>query len=124
MRFGVEARVPFLDHRFVEFAFNLPTKYKLSGVQRKILLKAIGSKSLPPSLKNAPKMGFDLPMERWMKGPLNSFIRDNFENLKTKNFVNPNAVDKLFKQWESGHRSYRGIWLLASLNQWLERDYS
>ena len=69
MRFGVEARVPFLDHRFVEFAFNLPTKYKLSGVQRKILLKAIGSKSLPPSLKNAPKMGFDLPMERWMKGP-------------------------------------------------------
>ena len=70
MAVGLEARVPLLDHRVVEFAWRLPKHMKLRGGETKWLLRRILSRHVPPYLFERPKMGFSLPLAAWLRGPL------------------------------------------------------
>ncbi len=74
---SLEIRVPFLDHRVVEYAFSLPPEYKVSGKMKKRIVQDTFRAILPPELYNRPKRGFELPMLAWIRGPLKERLFDD-----------------------------------------------
>ena len=76
MAHGLEARSPFLDHRFVEFAFRIPGSSKLKGLKRKTILKKALRGMLPLEILNQPKRGFDPPIARWLREDLREMASD------------------------------------------------
>jgi asparagine synthase (glutamine-hydrolysing) len=76
MAFSLEARVPFLDHRVVEWAALLPDSEKILGGETKVILRRAFRESVPPKVLERPKQGFDLPLAAWIRGPLRSLARD------------------------------------------------
>ena len=121
MRFGVEARVPFLDHRLVEMSMKLSSSLKVRHGNRKIILKKIASNLVPETILNAPKKGLSLPMDSWMKHELKLFVDDQINDLKKRHIVNSKGVDRVINQWRRGVRSYRGVWLLVAFEVWLKQ---
>ncbi len=77
MAHSLEIRVPFLDHRVVEYAFSLPPEYKVSGKMKKRIVQDAFREILPPELYDRPKRGFELPMLAWMRGPLKELLFDD-----------------------------------------------
>jgi len=73
---SLEARSPFLDHKVMEFAARLPSRYKIRGSERKYLLKKLARKLLPAECLDRPKMGFGVPVGPWMRGPLRPLLED------------------------------------------------
>jgi len=76
MAHAVEVRVPFLDHRLVEFAGSLPASLKIRGSRQKFLLKELMKRHLPPTVTARSKIGFDIPAHEWLRGPLRDFLVD------------------------------------------------
>ena len=76
MAASIEARVPLLDHRIVEFGLNLPKSLKLKRLRTKIALRRLASPSLPPEILNKPKQGFSIPLKHWLRGPLKPMMTD------------------------------------------------
>jgi asparagine synthase (glutamine-hydrolysing) len=76
MAWGVEARVPFLDHRLVDLALNLPDRLKVTGGHGKWILRKLGERYLPPAVLNREKHGFSIPLSEWFRGELRTFVRD------------------------------------------------
>jgi asparagine synthase (glutamine-hydrolysing) len=72
MAVSLEARVPFLDHRLVEWAATLPDEMRIDGNVTKVVLREAYRDLLPPAIVQRDKMGFDLPLDRWIRGPLRS----------------------------------------------------
>jgi asparagine synthase (glutamine-hydrolysing) len=74
MAHAVEVRPPFLDHRIVEFAATLPASFKIRGSCQKFLLKELMRGKLPPAIRRRKKIGFDIPVHDWLRGPLRSLL--------------------------------------------------
>ncbi len=127
MQHALEVRVPLLDHRLVEFAVNLNADLRLKGNVTKYLLKKILFQYVPEELFNRPKWGFSVPLEKWMKNELKTFIGDNLsDNVINKyQIVSNNKVKKLIKLFENPRYAYlyNRIWALAQLNNFLEKSY-
>ncbi len=70
MAVSLETRMPLLDHRLIEFALQLPLDYKLRGGRSKAVLRDVLARHVPPALTERPKMGFGVPLGRWLCGPL------------------------------------------------------
>lgn len=86
---SLEVRVPYLDHRFVEFCFTLPAEYKIGGGSRKRILRDAFASMLPPSVLRKPKHGFEVPLMKWFRTDLVSLIRDD---LLSDRFVSEQGV--------------------------------
>lgn len=121
MAHGVEARVPLLDHKLVEFIASLPEKIKFKDGNLKPLLKAVASKYLPAEVVNRKdKMGFPTPINYWMKDKpaVKEFVGDLFSSAKARErpyLNNDFSVDKLLL----GEGTYgRSLWGLLSLEIW------
>ncbi|MEK9570378.1 MAG: asparagine synthase (glutamine-hydrolyzing) [Paracoccaceae bacterium] len=123
MRFGVEARVPLLDHRLVELGINLDSSNKVQGTNRKLVLRQLCEKLVPKEIMYAPKKGLSLPMDKWMKNELKYFVHDQIEDLKKRHMVDAGGIDRIVKQWKYRSRSYRGVWLLVSFEVWLKQYF-
>ncbi|MCC7483946.1 MAG: asparagine synthase (glutamine-hydrolyzing) [Burkholderiales bacterium] len=121
MRFSIEGRLPFLDHDLVEDAFRLPDRFKLRAGESKWVLRRVAERSIHPSCLAAPKKGFDLPTDRWMRGRLAGFVRGKLERLCGRGLVRPEAVRRVYREWRLRARSFRGVWQLVSVELWLER---
>ena len=78
MAFGLEARVPFLDHRIVEWCAMLPDDLKIRGNTTKVVLRRAFAERLPAEVLERPKQGFDLPLADWIRGPLRPLVSDLF----------------------------------------------
>jgi asparagine synthase (glutamine-hydrolysing) len=118
MAHGVESRVPFLDHKIVEFAATVPADVKFKSGNMKHMLKDNYEDILPQSLlERRDKMGFPVPLREWFSGDLHDMVQDIFRVSKASNrdFINHEAVLKNFDQ--VGQFS-RKTWGLLSLELW------
>jgi len=118
---SLEARVPLLDHKLVEFACGLPPRLKLHGLSRKHLLKRVAAKYLPAAIIQRKKQGFPIPISSWMRHEARPFIRDLLapETLRRRGMFDLDYVERLLGQHESGFADHGAlIWGLASLELW------
>jgi asparagine synthase (glutamine-hydrolysing) len=124
MRYGLEARVPLLDHNIVEFALNLTPKLKVNKNIKKFLLKEVLYDYVPKSYFNRPKWGFSIPLEDWLSTDL-KYLIDTYlskEVIETHNIVRYDKVLQLKQNYLSGTKYlYNRIWVLIVLHQFLEK---
>ena len=121
MSASIESRVPFLDHKLVEFVARLPERMKLAGFTTKRILRDAVRPLLPPSILRRPKMGFPVPFAQWVRGPWNMVARDVLLDRRTRErgLINCLAVDRLLDAHRSGRRAGGdAIWALLNLELW------
>jgi asparagine synthase (glutamine-hydrolysing) len=122
MAVGLEARVPILDHRVVEFAWRLPLKFKLRSGKTKWALRQILYRYIPAKLVERPKMGFMIPVDLWLRGPLREWAEDLLspESLGRHGFL---AVQPVREKWEehvSGSRNWQYLlWPVLMFQAWI-----
>lgn len=102
MQEGVEVRVPFLDHDLVNFATQVPVKFKNRRGELKWVLKKTMEPYLPKEIIYRPKTGFGVPLRKWIKDELKEWVREvlSFESIKRRGLFNPYAVQKLLQDNE------------------------
>jgi asparagine synthase (glutamine-hydrolysing) len=118
---GIEARVPFLDHRLVEFAARLPQKLKVSGLRSKILLKHLAERYLPREVIHRRKVGFTVPLTRWFAGPWQGLVRELLlsERCLERGYYDADALRAIVgDHLERRVDREQGIWLLLALELW------
>lgn len=120
MATSLEARVPLLDHKLVEFAVSLPSCLKMRDGTGKWLLRRAVTDLVPPQVLQKPKKGFSLPIGRWFRGELRHRVDALCEaNGRIHEYVDPNAVRRLAAEHLSGRRDHSGlIWRLIVLDLW------
>jgi asparagine synthase (glutamine-hydrolysing) len=124
MAASLEARVPLLDHKLVEFAAALPPNLKLRGLCRKHLLKRVARRYLPSAIVDRKKRGFPIPISAWFRNEARSFVRDllSRESVQKRGLFNVNYVQGLIEQHESGFADHGALlWGLVSLELWQRR---
>ena len=126
MQFSLETRVPYLDHRIIEFALNLSPDLKYKDGTAKYLLKEILYQYVPKKFFDRPKQGFAIPMEEWLKNELKFLIDDYLSEkvIKQFNFVDYNYVKQLKIDFMKNNNSYlyNRLWLLIVLHKWLIKN--
>ena len=97
MAVSLEARVPFLDHRIVEFAAKIPSKMKLNLFNLKHFLKKAASKDLPKKIINRPKHGFSSPIDIWFRGELKEMLQDTLSenSIKDQGYFNYSYINQM-----------------------------
>ena len=123
MGVSLEGRVPLLDHRIVEFAWKLPLSMKIRDGQGKYALRQVLSRYLPETLTERPKMGFGVPIDRWLREPLRDWSESLIQSdrLKSEGFFHANRVQHLWKQHLSGRRNNAPVlWSILMFQSWLE----
>jgi asparagine synthase (glutamine-hydrolysing) len=122
MRHSLEIRSPFLDYRVVEFVNGLDFSLKAKGKKRKILLSETFSKDLPPHVFNRPKRGFEIPLDKWLRGKLKTRTLDTLSssNLTSKAYLKPNEVDQVLRDYYRNGRSEHAhlIYALLIFEHW------
>jgi len=123
MAVGLEARVPLLDHRVVEFAWSLPLALKTGGNVAKRTLRNVLYRHVPRELVERPKMGFALPIHEWLRGPLRDWAEDLLDEkrLQSEGFFSPGPVREKWRQHLSGARNWQHhLWDVLMFQAWLE----
>lgn len=123
MGVSLEGRVPLLDHRIVEFAWQLPLNLKIREGRGKHVLRQVLSRYVPETLTERPKMGFGVPIDRWLRDPLKDWSETliQSERLKSEGFFHPKRVQHLWKQHQSGRKNHAStLWSILMFQSWLE----
>jgi asparagine synthase (glutamine-hydrolysing) len=124
MAHGLEARVPFLDHHLVEWAFTVPGHFKLANNEGKLLVKKAMEGRLPRELLYRRKQGFNVPLKLWMRAELRPYIRDTFASarFKARGLYRPNAVEMLLERHFSGAADCSNkIFAMLMLELWYQQ---
>ena len=124
MHFSLETRVPYLDHRIIEFAMNLSPDLKYRNNTTKYLLKEILFQYVPKKFFDRPKQGFAIPLAKWLKKDLFFLIDEvlSKEVITSYNIVDYSYVEKLKREFLSGKDYYYSrLWLLIILHKWLKK---
>jgi asparagine synthase (glutamine-hydrolysing) len=126
MHFSLETRVPYLDHRIIEFSLNLSPDLKYKNGVTKYLLKEILYQYVPAKFFDRPKQGFAIPLEKWLKKELLFLIEDFLSEkvIKRFNYVDYSYVKQLKEDFLKNNQSYlyNRLWLLIVLHKWLIKN--
>jgi len=119
MAYGIEARVPFLDHKVVELAFQIPEKLKIKNNRLKSILKNALNDYIPDFILNRPKIGYSVPILDWFSSDLGNKAKSELDFFcEHTNILNPQAINKLF----SG-KKYHQIWYLYNFALWWRYNF-
>jgi len=121
MATSLELRVPFLDHKLVEYLAALPDSMKVRGSQGKWILRQVMGNVLPPSILHRTKKGFPTPAGSWLRYELRDFLRDALlgRSSACRQFFDPQAVEEIVSRHEKGKTSgYQEVWSLLVFEFW------
>jgi asparagine synthase (glutamine-hydrolysing) len=124
MAWSLEARVPFMDPVVASFAFSLPARHKVRGLQKKRLLRKAAEPLLPAEVVHGRKRGFSIPAAAWLRGDLLPFARETLspDNLRRQGFLQPEVVGRLLDDHAAGREDLsRQLWGLLAFTLWHER---
>jgi asparagine synthase (glutamine-hydrolysing) len=129
MAWGLEVRVPFLDHRLVEAAMGLPQKYKITNTQQKIILRDLLVEYIPGNLARRPKHGFEVPLLKWFRGEMSQTIKKDLlagDLIREQGIFNPDTVSRLVRKLFSVNPgdSHAHIWALIVFQSWLKKYFN
>lgn len=123
MHCSLEARTPLVDHELVEFAASLPARLKLKGGMSKYLLKKLAERYLPKHIIYRQKQGFSIPVDDWLRGPLQPYVREIVLNRDLMEPLAMPVIRKVYGEFLAGidNHGYR-IWLLLIFGLWRQMD--
>ncbi len=125
---SVEMRCPFLDHHIVEFAFQLPAHYKIRGSERKRIIKDTFKNLLPKEIYQRGKQGFEIPMLRWFRNELHSFIFDELLSekiIREQGIFDFRFIEIMKRQLHSSkpENIVEQLWVLIVFQYWYKKYF-
>jgi len=125
MGISLESRIPFLEHRVVEFAWRIPLFMKIRQRTGKWILRQVLDKYVPRTLIDRPKMGFGVPIDSWLRGPLREWGESllNEKRLVDEGFFNPDPIRKKWNEHLTGTWNWQyDLWDVLMFQAWLEHQ--
>lgn len=122
MAVSLETRMPFLDHRLIEFAWRLPFNFKIEGDQTKAILRRLLHRYVPKGLVDRPKMGFGAPIDEWLRGPLREWAEALLDPrlLGEQGYLDAKVIERLWRDHLSGTvDEQRRLWVILMFQSWL-----
>ena len=123
MAVSLEARAPFLARSVLEYGFSLPLEMRIRGTARKIILRRVLARYVPPELFERPKQGFTAPLRSWFANELHDELNDRLSAARVQRFgvFEPDAVQQLLMEQKSGAQDHTQLlWALFHLDRWYE----
>lgn len=126
MAVALEARAPLMDHKLCEYSWSLPMNMKIRGLEGKWLLRQVLKKHVPAHLYERPKMGFGIPVNEWLRGPLREWGGDllSHDRLKQQGWLNADLISKAWADHQKGllvDANATHLWSALMFQIWYDR---
>ncbi|MGG9960073.1 asparagine synthase (glutamine-hydrolyzing) [Ferruginibacter sp. SUN106] len=121
---SLEGREPFLDHRVIEWAAQLPMEYKYNNGNKKFIIKEIVHQYIPKEMMDRPKMGFGIPISAWLQNDLKPFVDRYFDEnfIQKQNIFNNDIIQRIKKSFYQGKiERAEKIWYLLMFQMWYDK---